>query len=57
VFANEPPGTTELVAHPHVIDSPHIGAQTVEAQARAANDIAEEILNALAGKPLRWKVA
>lgn len=57
VFANEPPGATELVAHPHVIDSPHIGAQTVEAQARAANDIAEEILNALAGKPLRWKVA
>lgn len=57
VFANEPPGATELVAHPHVIDSPHIGAQTVEAQARAANDIAEEILNALAGRPLRWKVA
>ncbi len=57
VFANEPPGATELVAHPHVIDSPHIGAQTVDAQARAANDIAEEILNALAGKPLRWKVA
>jgi D-3-phosphoglycerate dehydrogenase len=57
VFANEPPGTTELVAHPHVIDSPHIGAQTVEAQARAANDIADEVLNALAGKPLRWKVA
>jgi D-3-phosphoglycerate dehydrogenase len=57
VFANEPPGATELVAHPHVIDSPHIGAQTVEAQARAANDIADEVLNALAGKPLRWKVA
>lgn len=57
VFATEPPGATELVAHPRVIDSPHIGAQTVEAQARAANDIAEEVLNALAGKPLRWKVA
>jgi len=57
VFATEPPGQTELVAHPRVIDSPHIGAQTVEAQARAANDIAEEVLNALDGKPLRWKVA
>ena len=57
VFAAEPPGQTELVAHPRVIDSPHIGAQTVEAQARAANDIAEEVLNALDGKPLRWKVA
>ena len=57
VFATEPPGQTDLVAHPRVIDSPHIGAQTVEAQARAANDISEEVLNALAGKPLRWKVA
>lgn len=57
VFAAEPPGQTELVAHPRVIDTPHVGAQTVEAQARAANDIAEEVLNALGGKPLRWKVA
>jgi D-3-phosphoglycerate dehydrogenase len=57
VFAAEPPGQTALVAHPRVIDTPHVGAQTVEAQARAANDIAEEVLNALEGKPLRWKVA
>ena len=57
VFAAEPPGQTDLVAHPRVIDSPHIGAQTIEAQARAANDISEEVLNALNGKPLRWKVA
>ncbi len=57
VFATEPPGMNDLVAHPRVIDTPHIGAQTVEAQARAANDIAEEVLNALDGKPLRWKVA
>ena len=57
VYSTEPPGQTELVAHPRVIDTPHIGAQTVEAQARAANDIAEEVLNALEGKPLRWKVA
>jgi len=57
VFATEPPGQTALVAHPRVIDTPHVGAQTVEAQARAANDIAEEVLNALGGKTLRWKVA
>lgn len=57
VFATEPPGQTALVAHPRVIDTPHVGAQTVEAQARAANDIAEEVLNALKGKTLRWKVA
>ena len=57
VFEKEPPGLTELVSHPHVIASPHIGAQTAEAQFRAAEDIANEVLAALQGKPLRWKVA
>lgn len=57
VFAAEPPGATALVGHPRVIASPHIGAQTREAQARAAEDIANEILAALQGAPLRWKVA
>jgi len=57
VFAAEPPGLTDLVAHAKVIDTPHMGAQTVEAQSRAANDISEEVLNALNDKPLRWKVA
>lgn len=57
VFATEPPGLTELVSHPKVIGTPHIGAQTVEAQSRAAHDISEEVLAALEGKPLRWKVA
>lgn len=57
VFAQEPPGLTELVSHPRVIATPHIGAQTAEAQSRAAEDIAVEVLSALQGKPLRWKVA
>jgi D-3-phosphoglycerate dehydrogenase len=57
VFASEPPGATELVNHPRVITTPHIGAQTVEAQTRAAVDIATEVLAALQGKPLRWKVS
>jgi D-3-phosphoglycerate dehydrogenase len=57
VFAVEPPGLTDLVAHPKVVNAPHIGAQTVEAQARAAEDIATEVLAALDGKTLRWKVA
>jgi D-3-phosphoglycerate dehydrogenase len=56
VFAKEPPGMSPLVTHPRVIATPHIGAQTVEAQARAARDIAEEVLAALNGQPLRWKV-
>ncbi len=57
VFATEPPGASELVTHPKVIATPHIGAQTVESQARAAEDIAHEVLAALRGEPLRWKVA
>lgn len=56
VFAKEPPGMSALVTHPRVIATPHIGAQTVEAQARAARDIAEEVLAALTGQTLRWKV-
>jgi D-3-phosphoglycerate dehydrogenase len=56
VFAKEPPGMSALVAHPGVIATPHIGAQTLEAQARAAADITAEVLSALKGEPLRWKV-
>lgn len=57
VFTTEPPGLSELVVHPRVIDTPHIGAQTIEAQARAGYDIATEVLAALEGEALRWKVA
>lgn len=56
VFSTEPPGLTALVAHPNVVATPHIGAQTAEAQARAAVDISEEVLAALKGEPLRWKI-
>lgn len=57
VFASEPPGATDLVKHPRVIATPHVGAQTAEAQSRAAEDIAHEVLAALRGEKLRWKVA
>lgn len=56
VFAHEPPGMSALVSHPNVIATPHIGAQTSEAQERAAIDIAQEVLASLRGEPLRWKV-
>lgn len=57
VFATEPPGMTSLINHPRVIATPHIGAQTVEAQQRAAYDISTEIVAALRGEALRWRVA
>jgi D-3-phosphoglycerate dehydrogenase len=57
VFGTEPPGDIALAKHPHVVCTPHIGAQTVEAQSRAAADISSEVLAALEGQPLRWRVA
>jgi D-3-phosphoglycerate dehydrogenase len=57
VFSVEPPGLSALIAHPHVIGTAHIGAQTVESQARASEDIATEVLAALRGGELRWRVA
>jgi len=57
VFEKEPPGLTELISHPRVIATPHIGAQTAEAQSRASEDIANEVLSALQGESLRWRVA
>ncbi len=56
VFTSEPPGDSALAKHPHVVATPHMGAQTQEAQVRAASDISQEVLAALDGKPLRWKV-
>jgi len=56
VFAQEPPGDTPLLRHPNLIATPHLGAQTSEAQVRAATDIADEVLAALNGQALRWKV-
>jgi D-3-phosphoglycerate dehydrogenase / 2-oxoglutarate reductase len=57
VFSVEPPGLTETISHPRVIATPHVGAQTAEAQSRASVDIANEVLSALRGEPLRWKVS
>ena len=56
VYATEPSGLTALVTHPQVIATPHISAQTEEAQTRASADIATEVLAALRGEPLRWKI-
>jgi D-3-phosphoglycerate dehydrogenase len=56
VYAEEPPGALPLRGHPNVVLTPHIGAQTREAQSKAATDIAAEVVAALRGEPLRWRV-
>jgi D-3-phosphoglycerate dehydrogenase len=43
VFENEPTPREELLTHPDILSTPHIGAATVEAQARIGGEIAENI--------------
>ncbi len=49
VFAEEPPKDLALVRHPKVVATPHLGAQTREAQERISTETAEMVLAALAG--------
>jgi D-3-phosphoglycerate dehydrogenase len=56
VFEQEPPAPGSLAEHPRVIATPHIGAQTGEAQTRAGLAIAEEVSAVLQGKAPRWRV-
>jgi D-3-phosphoglycerate dehydrogenase len=45
VFEEEPPTNSELLRHPKVTLTPHIGAQTHEAQARIGKEIVEILLS------------
>lgn len=49
VFPEEPPTDYRLAAHPRVVATPHIGAQTTEAQERIATETARMVLAALRG--------
>ncbi|KAH9370495.1 hypothetical protein HPB48_020545 [Haemaphysalis longicornis] len=42
--AMEPPKNTKLIGHPKVICTPHLGANTKEAQLRVAQEIAEQFV-------------
>ena len=44
VFEEEPPVNMELLRHPKVSLTPHIGAQTVEAQARVGEEVVDILL-------------
>ena len=53
VFTSEPvqPGSSaaDLVAHPKVVATPHLGASTVEAQENVSIDVCEQVLSILHG--------
>ncbi len=50
VYAAEPPTFKELVNHPKVVCTPHIGASTKEGQLRAGKICAEQMMQVLSGK-------
>ena len=54
VYEVEPPGESRsaLINHPRVVTTPHIAASTAEAQERVARQVAEQIVNALEGRPV-----
>ncbi|XP_047364033.1 hydroxypyruvate reductase [Vespa velutina] len=59
VFTEEPPKNSviiELIQHPKVIATPHLGASTAEAQQRVAVEIAQQFL-ALSGKTMEYSVS
>ena len=49
VFEVEPATSNKLASLPNFISTPHMGAQTKEAQSLAANVIAEKIIQILRG--------
>jgi D-3-phosphoglycerate dehydrogenase len=49
VFAQEPPADYGLASHPKVVATPHLGAQTREAQVRISTETARMVLAALEG--------
>jgi len=50
VFGTEPPVGSPLLTAPNVVFTPHLGASTREAQARAGSIIAEQVLKVLSGR-------
>ncbi|HKI00616.1 MAG TPA: phosphoglycerate dehydrogenase [Thermoanaerobaculia bacterium] len=49
VFAEEPPEDLRLVRHKKIVATPHLGAQTREAQERISIETAEMVIAALSG--------
>ncbi len=56
VFSTEPITESILFENDNIITTPHLGASTTEAQAMAATDIAEQIIDVFNGQPARYAV-
>ena len=55
VWSEEPPATEtlkKLISHPKMIVTPHLGANTFEAQKNVAVDVSREIVSYLDGRPM-----
>jgi len=55
VFSAEPPASEtlkKLIGHPKMVVTPHLGANTFEAQENVAVDVSREIVNYLDGRPV-----
>lgn len=52
VSFQEPPTDYTLAKHPNVIATPHLGASTIEAQTRVAEEIAQQFVDLMNGKSL-----
>ena len=49
VYEEEPTKNLELIGHPRVSVTPHVGASTAEGQVRAGMEIAQKVITALKG--------
>lgn len=56
VYEHEPPRDSPLLDAPHTVLTPHLGASTREAQDKAGVEVAEQVLDALAGREARYAV-
>jgi len=56
VFETEPPTGSPLLNAPKTILTPHLGASTAEAQVLVAEEVADQVLDVLAGRPARYAV-
>jgi D-3-phosphoglycerate dehydrogenase len=56
VFTKEPATESILFGVDNIIVTPHLGASTTEAQATAAKDVAQQVIDIFKGHPARYSV-